>query len=411
MKISIFYRLITTFISCRFDIKCITSLIIIGLSSLQLFALNITIATSYDKNFYDKLIYFPSGAKPTLVNSDTAYLMVPLELNVIFTSYSRTSSGNANIKLSYKILKPGGSIYFDTAGIEAFSGRVEDNNGFITTRVSPQIRFSKNDKPGKYKLIVNAQDMVNMSMATREKEIVLSKSSRPTPTFDVISFNIWLHNYCNSPDPVRAIPAFSYFIASDASNDDAIFWPVFYFFQCLFRENPSLVSELVTAFPKSPVRLKEYIVLLLRSIDYKKDKNSTTIPDSLWKKFDNAAENGFIEPFSLAYISSSPQVVEFAFYYYGRYSMIRFLVDCLGASTDEGFEVLRQRAKRYNQPFFQSIDRKSALKMSESAKMILEKAYSKQLLIKTFCDYAFEYDDIGNDSKKVLGSITGQSGK
>lgn len=411
MKISIFNRLFSSFISCRIDIKFITSLIIIGLSSLQLFALNITIATSYDKNFYDKLIYFPSSAKPTLVNSDTACPMVPLELNVIFTSYARTSSGNAKIKFSYKILKPGGSFYFDTAGIEAFSGRVEDNNPFIAIRVSPQIRFSKNDKPGKYKLIVSAEDMVNLSTSTREKEIVLSKSSKTTPAFDVISFNIWLHNYCNSPDPVRAIPAFSYFIASDASNDDAIFWPVFYFFQCLFKENPSLVSELVALFPKSSVRLKEYTVLLLRSIDCKIEKSSTIIPDSLWKKFDNAAEHGFVEPFSLACMNSSPQVTEFAFYYYGRYSMVRFLVECLGVSTQEGFDVFRKHANRYSQQCVQSVDRESAVKMSNNAKMILERAYSKQLLIKTFCDYAFEYDDIGDDSKEVLGRLIGQSNK
>lgn len=384
-------------------------LIVVSILVTRLFSLDFSIATSYDRNFHDKLVYFPTGGKPIIADCDTVYPHIPLELHIIFTMYSRTIAGNANLKFSYKILKPGGGTWFDTTGIEAFTGLTGEKKGLIASRASPLIRFSKNDKQGIYKLIVSAEDLVNMTTATREKPIVLSALPRPAAsTFDIISFNIWVHSYCNSPDPSRATAAFSYFITSDASNDDAIFWPVFYFFQCLFAENPYLVSELIVSFSANSVRLKEYTVLLLMSIDYKPDKNNKVIPDSLWKKFDKAAENRFVEPFTLACMSGSPQVIESGFYYYGKYSMVRFLVECLGLSTPSGYETFRSHAHRYDQSCMQFVDRESAAKMSDNAKKILAKAYSKHSLISTFCDFALEYDDIGTDSKKILGDIIGQ---
>jgi hypothetical protein len=244
-----------------------------------------------------------------------------------------------------------------------------------------------------------------MAKVTREKAIVLSTFPKVNASkFDVVSFNVWLHSYSISPDPARAITAFSYFISSDASNDDAIFWPVFYFFQCLFHENPMLVSKLIANFPKSSSRVKEYSVFLLRSIEYQREKN-TLIPDSLWKKFDKAAETGFVEPFSLACVSGSPQVIEFGFYYYGNYEMIRFLIECIGLSTASGYETFRKHSQRYGQTCMQYINKESAAKLSDLAKKILEKSYAKQLLIRTFCDYAFENDDLSADSKKILGEM------
>lgn len=343
-----------------------------------------------------------------MADCDTAFPQLPLELHVVFTTYSRTIPGNANLFFSYKILKPGGGVLIDTTGIQAFSGVTDAKKGMLTSRIIPRISFPKKEKTGLYKLIVTAEDRTNKTTATRQKTLFLSAIPAKAPPFDVVSFNVWVHSYCNNPDPLRAIEAFSYFINSEESNNDAIFWPVFYFFQCLFRDNPLLQNQLITSFSTNTVRLREYTVFLLRSIDYQKNNNSI-IPDSLWKKFDEAAENGFSEPFSLACMSASPQVIESAFYYYGKYLMIKFLIECLGLSTPSGYETFRTHAHRYGKSCVQFIDRESADKMSDNAKKIIGKAYSSHSLIKTYCDFALEFDDVGAVSKKILGEITGQT--
>jgi hypothetical protein len=384
-------------------------IIIISILATRLFALDFFIVPSYDKNLSDKLTRYPSGGKPVIAECDTAYPQLPLEFHIIFNTYSRSTTGNIDLRFSYRIFKPDGYIFSDTSGIVAFSGITPQNGGWISSNAIPKIIFTRNDKPGIYKLVITAIDIVTMAKVTQEKAIVLSTFPKVNASkFDVVSFNVWLHSYCISPDPARAIAAFSYFISSDASNDDAIFWPVIYFFQCLFHENPVLVSKLITHFPNSSSRVKEYSVFLLRSIEYQREKN-TLIPDSLWKKFDKAAETGFVEPFSLACASSSGQVLEFGFYYYGNYEMIRFLVECLGLSTPSGYDTFRKHAQRYGQACIQYIDKESAAKLSDMAKKIIGKSYEKQLLIRTFCDYALEYDDISADSKKILGDMIAHS--
>lgn len=400
----------TNKITRYFVVAAITASFFITCKSTQkLPAPDFFIATSCDRYFHDKLYYFPTGGRPILADCDTAIPQLPMELHVVFNMYSRSVSGNTSLTFSYKILKPGGEVFFDTAGIEAFSGVTNDRMGLMASRVSPLITFSKDDKPGVYKLIVTAENRINMTTTAREKTIVLSSIPKSAVPFDIVSFNVWVHNYCNNPDPSRAIEAFSYFIESESSNDDAIFWPVFYFFQCLFRDNPRLQNQLVESFSANSVRLREYTVFLLRSINYNKDNNSRVIPDSLWKKFDKAAENGFSEPFTLACMSTSPQVIEAAFYYYGKYQMIKFLIECLGLSTPSGYETFRTHAHRYGKSCVQFVDRESANKMSDNAKKILGKAYSNHSLIKTFCDFAHEFDDISAESKKVLKEITGQT--
>ncbi len=400
----------TSKITRFFFVTAVTALLFITCKSTQKPPdPDFSIETSCDRYFHDKIYYFPSGGRPTLVDCDTVIPQLPMELHVVFSMYSRSTSGNTSLTFSYKILKPDGGVLFDTTGIVAFSDVMNEKKGLITSRVSPQIVFSKNDTPGVYKIIVTAEDRINKTRAVREKTIVLSSIPKSAAPFDIVSFNVWVHGYCNNPEPSRAIEAFSYFIESESSNDDAIFWPVFYFFQCLFRDNPWLQNQLVASFSANSVRLREYTVFLLRSINYIKDNNSRVIPDSLWKRFDKAAENGFSEPFTLACMSASPQVIEAAFYYYGKYQMIKFLIECLGLSTPSGYETFRTHAHRYGKSCSKFVDRESADRMSDNAKKILGKAYSNHSLIKTFCDFAYEFDDISAESKKVLDEITSQT--
>ncbi|MBN1575024.1 MAG: hypothetical protein JW913_00625 [Chitinispirillaceae bacterium] len=368
--------------------------------------------TSFDRNFPDKWTHAPSGSSPYLPKSDTVYAGVPWILHVFFKKYARNASGKSDVRFSYKIVRADETLFHDTTGIVAFSGILNSNAGLLLSRNLPVVAFSRKETPGTYRIVVTAEDRIAGTKKTQEKTIVLSKyPTTGQDGFDGISFNVWVHSYCIAPDPGRAIAAFSYFINSKLSNNDEVFWPVFYFFQCLFKDNPFLVEKLVERFPESPARLKEYTVFLLRAIQYQRNGGECPIPDSLWNKFDKVTENGFHDPFAVTFKIGSNRLMEFGFYYYGQYDMIRFLIDCLGLNTRAGYEAFLKNCNEFGVDCVRSLTGETAQQLCSEAGSILKKSYPRHRLVNAYCNYAYEKSDAGTESMKALGEIIASSRK
>ena len=241
--------------------------------------------------------------------------------------------------------------------------------------------------------------MVKPSRSSEPGEVLAKYPHGGEPDFNDISFNVWVHSYCIAPDPARAIAAFSYFINSQLSNDDAIFWPVFYFFQCLFKDNPALAEKLAATFSSSTARLQEYTVFLLRAIRFKRSGKSP-IPDSLWKRFDTVTDSDFYDPFAITFKIKSLRLMEFGFYYYGRYDMIRFLIECLGLNTRAGYELFLKHCKEYGTDCLRILDKTIAMQLHSEAEGILRKAYLKHQLITAYCNFALNDREVGGGSEK-----------
>lgn len=375
-------------------------------ATLSSFGFDCIIAASYDRNFPDKWAHVPPKFSPHLVRSDTVYAGLPWGIYVFFKGYSRNASGKVDIFFSYKILNQNGTVFHDTSGINAVSGFVGNDTGMLLSRYIPVVSFSPKDSIGKYKIIVTAEDRVAKEEKTTEQTVTLSNyPGIASNHFNDNSFNIWVHSYCIEPDPGRAIAAFYFFIESKLSNNDAIFWPVFYFFQCLFSDNPSLVKQLSKNFPKCPARTQEYTVFLLRTIHVEKNAITSRIPDSLWKKFDKAAETGFYDPFTYAFKIKSNKFIELGFYYYGQYSMIRFLIACLGLNTVSGYEAFVKGYNEYCGESLQCLDKETALRFYSDARKILKKTYPKNLLVRSYCNYAIVNGKVEENAKKTLAEI------
>ncbi len=389
-----------------------TAIVFILAVTFQSFGFEFFFVTSVDRAFPDKWMHSSSGSPPYVSSKDTVYAGLPWAIHAFFKKDSRDDSGKVDLSFSYKIMKPHGELFHDTTGIIAFSGIIEKGAGLLLGRGIPIVSFSRKENPGKYKIIVTAEDRITKTKKTKEKAIILSKYPKiKARYFNDISFNVWVHSYCIAPDPGRAVAAFSYFIKSELSNDDNIFWPVFYFFQCLFMDNPFLIDELVGNFPQSSARLQEYTVFLLRAIQSEKSRSGYPIPDSLWKKFDKVAETGFYDPFATAFKIKSNRLMEFGFYYYGRYAMIRFLIECLGLNTPAGYDAFLKTCNEYGEDCVKSLDNKTALQFYSDAKKILEKTYSKHQLINAYCNYAYKNGDVEMNAKKALQEIIDSSNK
>jgi hypothetical protein len=399
--------MITGIFNRQSTISLVFSILILTLRS---FGLDCEIVASYDRAIPDKWAHSPSNFSVFLVRSDTVYAGLPWGIYTIFKGYSRNDLGKVNISFSYRILKPNGTLYRDSSRINAVTDFTGKDSGMLLSRYVPVILFSGKDPIGKYRIIVTATDGTAKSKTTRECTVILSNYPRKgVSSFDEISFNVWVHSYCIEPNPGRAIEAFYYFIESDLSNNDAMFWPVFYFFQCLFSDNPFLVEKLCLNFPACSQRLQEYTVFLLRSIQVKRTPVNYAIPDSLWKKFDKVAEPGFYDPFTYAFKVQSNRFIEFGFYYYGRYSMIRFLIDCLGLNTSVGYDAFLAGCNAYSDGCEKHLAKETALQFYSDAGKILAKIYSKHALAHAYCDFAIEKDKIGIQARGALKEIIASS--
>jgi hypothetical protein len=386
------------------------TLLISGTLAVPAAALDVTITTSFDRNFQEKWNHRIPGRLPVLSSADTTYAGIPLSLQLFFRNYACNYFHIADLSFSYTVAGPDGGVVRDTGGITAFTGVVEGDTGVLLSNAAPEITFTRREKPGVYTLTVTAEDRISRKTTHREKKIILAGyPSVPPDRFDVVSFNVWVHDFCIAPDPGRAVAAFRWFMNSPSSDNDRIFWPVFYFFQSLFHDYPALVDELAATFPNSSARVREYTVLLFRVLEVKR-RAVWRIPDGLWKKFDRMKETGYLDPFTLALKSGSVQFLEQGFYCYGRYGMIRFLIGCLGLHTPEGYNAFIRDCRRYGWSTADAIDRSVALRLSDDARMILSKAYPKHRLIRSYCDYAFTFDSLPNDAAAVLGEIVQSTG-
>jgi hypothetical protein len=374
--------------------------------AFQSFGLDCLVDPSFDRAFYEKWTHVPSGASPILSRRDTVYAGASWGTYVFFKGYTRDDSNKVNLALSCKILKPDGTLFHDTTGISAISGFVEKDTGVLLSGIVPVFSFSRKDMPGAYKIVVKAEDKIAKTKKTRETTVILAKYPNTPPShFNDISLNIWVHSYCIEPDPGRVIAAFSYFIGSAMSDNNEIFWPVFYFFQCVFNDNPFLIDQLVGKFPKASQRLREYIVFLLRSIRYERSSSQTPIPDSLWTKFDKVAATGFYDPFTFACKVKSNKFLEFCFYSTGRYSIVRFLIDCLGLNTPAGRETFIRNSPAYSTECQTVLDTETTREFYLNAINILKKTCVKHPLVNAYCNYTYERGNLEPHQKSALKEI------
>lgn len=409
-------------------------------TTLSVFGFDCVFATSFDKDFPDKWMHSSAKTSLYLSNRDTVYAGIPWRIHVLFEDYSRDYYGNVDVSFSYKIVKPNGALFYDTTGIQAVSGLLANPNtaengflvhppgkargpqvlartagsgaGLLLSYCIPVVVFSRKDMPGNYTLIITAKDGITDAKKTKEKTIVFSDYPKTASgDFTDISFNVWIHSYCLDPDPGRAISSFSYFIGSKMSDNDDIFWPVFYFFQCLFGDNPALTQKLAGTIPNSSTRLREYTMFLLRAIRTTKSALEYPIPDSLWKKFDKVAATGYDDPLSDAFTIKSNRLIEFAFYYYGKYSMVRFLIECLGVTTPAGYSAFLKNCKIYGDDCPKNLDKETSLQFCSDAGKILEKTYLKHPLVNAYCNYALQNDRLEIDARKALEGIIASSMK
>jgi hypothetical protein len=101
----------------------------------------------------------------------------------------------------------------------------------------------------------------------------------------------------------------------------------------------------------------------------------------------------------------SNRFLEFGFYCYGRYSLVRFLIECLGLPTPAGYEAFIKNCKAYSKECPDGLDKETVLEFYSTAKKILTKTYAKHPLVNAYCAYAYEQGNLDTNARKALKEI------
>ena len=85
------------------------------------------------------------------------------------------------------------------------------------------------------------------------------------------------------------------------------------------------------------------------------------------------------------------------------------MIDCLGLHTRDGYRAFVERCANNGIGAATSMTDGTAAQFRSMAGKILSKAYAKQLLIRSYCDYALTYDYLQPDAEQALRAIIGNT--
>jgi hypothetical protein len=113
----------------------------------------------------------------------------------------------------------------------------------------------------------------------------------------------------------------------------------------------------------------------------------------------------WIDPFAYAFKNKTNRIVEYGFYYYGKYAMVRFIIGCLSLSTPEGYEMFLKNCSEYGDDCSKCLDKETASMLFADSKRILLKTYLRHPIVNAYCNYVYKQENLDSTSRKELKNI------
>jgi hypothetical protein len=365
-----------------------------------------------DKAVNDKWFKVRSEDVPKLVSTTQVLQNQELMLLVFFMEPGRDASSNAKIYYDLKISHLGGSTLVDQKHIKVIDANISSAK---IVRLSQEIpTMSLNEPAGKYLVQVTVKDEVSNTVQTHQQEIDLKEYSSKNYFTDTNTYNSWGESYYKKLMPEKAIAGLLFFSNLDIEVRNQGYSFACGFYSKILNDNPYLIPHLLKLYPEQSDAAKAAILSMLPYLKYdysefikqlnENDKSFYTV----WQKkcYPYPADGIQVKPTKMAdciRISNQMDMLWGTFFASGEYKPMKALVDLLELGQYKG------NFDKYKESKDPAYEEKAALDVVyQTAKWSIASNCSQHTLVKNYCNFIYENENLSPQAKQELKEILGR---
>lgn len=365
-------------------------------------------------DYADQWSNIPKNRPPTLPTVKSVVKKQYFDIHVFFWDF-KTADSEADCTCKIKIIKPDGTIYYESKELAAYKGKF---TGKSVLKVPDKLRvcFEPDDQFGKYKLQTTVYDKIGKEQASAECSIELKPLPETYVPMKLVSDKKdksgLAMNYYRNPQPEKLIPFFLGFCQLQKDLVNAKQYDkkrrhacnlLMAFCYYTFKNNQYLLPPLIRIVREQDIFYKRNLVFLLYNLNMK--------DEDLFKELGKEAEEFAAKlsktsshPFEFDKINYSEQedILWAQFFATGKYLPIKKLSEVMqqlksNMSVDK-YKKLKTKTTEDKKKLYQWI-------VGLAARWSLQTNAVQHDLVFYYCETLFARDIKDRFEKAVLGGI------
>ncbi len=370
-----------------------------------IYAIDGLLIKTIDYSLRDKWSNTLGATTPKITSADTVFKKQNIFITAVAWDYAPGNNDSANVQFSLQIFKPDNSLYASTENLALLRRQMAGNHNLQMSDSIITVSFDDDAPFGKYTIELTLSD----KMSGKEKKIRGVITLVPLPggdshlVKDKDDFMAWFNGYYENPHPEEALSYYVFFANSDIAGDANSFWGPFSIFLEIGKHNPFLSTQIINFYKTQDLKTK---ISLLYWLVYSALGTSEFF-DSLrgdekatWLKLKDMQVDVYAD------ISDGFQLDMLwgTFMASGSYKPVLKLIKTLDYVKYKGsLDNYKKSAKTEE-------DRRKAMDEAvyQATVWSMKSNYSQYELIREYCNWAYQYEDLSPVQKQELKKIMTQ---
>ncbi|RPH31559.1 MAG: hypothetical protein EHM93_13065 [Bacteroidales bacterium] len=371
--------------------------------AFQIYAIDGLLVKTIDYSFKEKWDNTVGSSIPAISTCDTVFKKQYFFITVVAADYASDNQDISNVQYSIKIIKPDNSVYFSQENLPVVNGKISNKSNLQMSDAILKVCFENNDAFGEYKIEIEIIDKVSSKSKSISSDIILAAlpSYKQVQVKDDDAFSIWFLKYYENPRPERALAYYLYYSQSKLSDKESSFWPVFSIFLEIAKNNSFLLPQIVDCYKNQDLKTKIYLLYLLTYSDIGTNDFFDKLEGDEKDTYKKIKESPLIDIYGTISDPSQLDMLWGAFMASGSYKSILKLIQTLEYTKYQGYLDKFKKSKQTPE------DRQNAINNAIYNSLVwsLKSNCKQHKLVKEYCDWALNYENLSDVQKTELKDI------
>lgn len=377
--------------------------------AFQIYAIDGLLIKTIDYSFKEKWNNTVGSSIPAISTCDTVYKKQYFFVTAIAADYALDNQDVSNVLYSIKIIKPDNSVYFSQENLPVVNGKISNKNNLQMSDAILKVCFENNDAFGNYKIEIEIVDKVSGKSKSIQSDIILATlpSYKQVQIKDDDAFSKWFSNYYENPNPEEALDYYLYYSQSKLSDEESSFWPVFSVFLEITKNNSYLFPQIIDCYKSQDLKTKIYLLYLLTYSNIVTNDFFDKLEGDEKDTYKKIKDSPFIDVYGTISDPSQLDMLWGTFMASGSYKPILKLIQTLDYTKYQGDLDKFKKSKQTPE------DRQNAINNAiyNSLTWSLKSNCKQHKLVKEYCDWAINYENLSNVQKDELKAILKEKNK